>query len=295
MVARGRAEVGRIEMTAAAISPSSAKMKFHLAGGAQPLILLPVKVNGQGPFDFIFDTGAGTSLLSSELARRLEVKVIGSKQGQSAGGKVSVSLAKVDSLAVGETRLDDVDVGIVDLGHIGKAIAANIDGDLGYNFLKHFCISIDYRSCVIRLDDPKRVENFGGSAQTEVAMRLAGPAKPLILVDVHANGRGPFQFAIDTGTSTTAITPEMARDIGVAGSPVGPATTGGAHVDVTGGQLSSFQVGGARIDNMAVVVANFFPMLSQAIGTRLDGIVGYNFLRNFRVVIDYPGEVFRLE
>ena len=89
-------------MTAATLSPSSAKVKFRLAGGAQPLILLPVHVNDRGPFDFILDTGAGTSLLSSELAKQLEAKVIGSKEGQSAGGKVSVSLAKVDSISVGE-------------------------------------------------------------------------------------------------------------------------------------------------------------------------------------------------
>ena len=125
-------------------------------------------------------------------------------------------------------------------------------------------------------------------------MRLASPAKPLILVDVHANGRGPFQFAIDTGTSTTAITPELAKQLGIKSSPIGPVTTGGAQVDVTAGKLQSFQIGGAKIDNMAVVVADFFAMLSDAIGAKLDGIVGYNFLRNYKVVIDYPGETFSL-
>jgi predicted aspartyl protease len=281
-------------MTAATLSPRSAKVKFRLTGGAQPLILLPVQVNGSGPFEFILDTGAGTSLLSSDLAKQLKVKIVGSKEGQSAGGKVAVSLAKTESLAVGETELHDVDVGIVDLSHIGKTIGANVDGDLGYNFLKHFRLTIDYCNCEVRLDDPKRVENFGRSAKTEVPMRLASPAKPLILVDVHANGRGPFQFAIDTGTSTTAITPELAKKFGIKSSPVGPATTGGAHVDVAGGKLQSFQIGGAKIDNMAVVVADFFVMLSDAIGAKLDGIVGYNFLRNYKVVIDYPGETFSL-
>ena len=277
-------------MTTATLSLRSSKTKFRLAGGAQPLILLPVHVNERGPFDFILDTGAGTSLLSSDLATELDVKTIGSKEGQSAGGKVSVSLAKIDSLAVGETKLHDVDVGIVDLSHIGKTVGAKIDGDLGYNFLKHFRVTINYRDCELRLEDPKRVESFARGTQTEVPIRLADPAKPLILVDVHANGRGPFQFAIDTGTSTTAITPELAKELGVETSPVGAGTTGGAPIDFHAGSLRSFQLGGAKIDNMDVVVADFFTMLNAAIGAKLDGIVGYNFLRAYKVVIDYPGE-----
>jgi predicted aspartyl protease len=281
-------------MTAVTVSASSAKVKFRLAGGAQPLILLPVRVNDRGPFDFILDTGAGTSLLSADLAKQLEVKTIGSKEGQSAGGKVSVSLAKVDSLAIGEIKLNDVDVGIVDLSQIGTTVGAKIDGDLGYNFLKHFRLTIDYRDCEIRLDDPKRVESFAGGAKTEMPIRLANPAKPLILVDVHANGRGPFQFAIDTGTSTSAITPELANQVGIVASQTGPVTTGGAHVDVRAGNIESFQLGGAKVDNMAVVIADFFTMLNAAVGAKLDGIVGYNFLRNYKVVIDYPSEMLTL-
>lgn len=281
-------------MSAATLTPPATRVKFRLAGGAQPLILLPVAVNDRGPFDFILDTGAGTSLLSTELAKQLEVKIIGAKEGESAGGKISVSLAKVDSLGVGETRLPNVDVGIVDLSHIGRTVGARIDGDLGYNFIKHFRITIDYRKLEMRFEDPKRVEYFGNAPLTAVPMRLANPAKPLILVEVHANGRGPFQFAIDTGTSTTAITPELARQLGVNSSPIGAATTGGVHVPVTGGTLASFHVGGARIENSSVVVADFFTMLSQAIGTRLDGIVGHNFLRNYTVAFDYPNATLSL-
>jgi predicted aspartyl protease len=279
----------------ATLSPSIAKVKFRLAGGAQPLILLPVEVNDEGPFEFILDTGAGTSLLSPELGQKLGIKIIGSKEGKSAGGSVSVSLAKVDSLAVGSTKLNDVDVGLVDLSHIGRTVGAKIDGDLGYNVLKHFRITLDYRRNEIRFDDPKRFELAGQStALTKVPMRLASPAKPLILVDVFVNGRGPFQFAIDTGTSTTAITPELAQQLGVASSPIGAATTGGAQVDVTAGVLRSLQVGGARINDTSVVVADFFAMLSAAVGAKLDGLVGYNFLRNYKVALDYPNETLSL-
>src|SRR5947209_5909078 len=273
-------------MTSATVSVSRSKVKFRLAGGAQPLILLPVHVNDRGPFDFILDTGAGTSLLSTEVGTQLAIKVLGSKEGQSAGGKVAVSLGKADSLAVGNARIEDVDVGMVDLGHIGNAVGEKIHGDLGYNFLKYFRVSIDYREYELRLEDPKRVEGVARGAQTEVSIRLAAPAKPLILVDVHANGRGPFQFAIDTGTSTTAITPELAKELGVETSRAGAGTTGGAPVDFSAGTLQSFQLGGAKINNMSIIVADFFAMLSAAVGAKLDGIVGYNFLRNYKVVID---------
>ena len=281
-------------MTSAILSPSDSKLKFRLAGGAQPLILLPIHVNDRGPFDFILDTGAGTSLVSIDLARELNLKTIGSKHGQTAGGRVAVSLAKVDSIRAGEIKLENVDVGIVDLSQIGGSVGAKIDGDLGYNFLKHFRVTIDYRDLVLRLDDPKRIESFVRGAQTEVPVRLANPAKPLLLVDVHANGRGPFQFAIDTGTSTTAIAPELVQQLDIRTSPAGIGTTGGGAIDFSAGSLESFHLGGAKIDNLQIVIADFFPMLSAAVGAKLDGIVGYNFLRHYKVVIDYPNETFTL-
>jgi predicted aspartyl protease len=272
------------------LTAKSSTVRFRLAGGAQPLILIPVEVNDQGPFDFILDTGAGTSLLSLELAEKLKVKVLGSKQGQSAGGAVSVSLAKIDSVTVGNARLTDVDVGIVDLKQIGTTVGAKIDGDLGYNFLKSYRISIDYEKGQLRFDDPRRLDVFNRGGKTEVPLRLASPAKPLILVEVHANRKGPFQFAIDTGTSTTAITPEVAKRLGITKAPLGKGITAGADVAVTAGVIESFSVGGAKVDNMSVVIADFFGALSDAVGARLDGIVGYNYLRNYTVVIDYPNQ-----
>src|SRR5438270_9928810 len=238
-------------MTSTTLSASSSRGEFRLAGGAQPLILLPVSVNERGPFDFILDTGAGTSLISSELASELQVKKLGSKEGQGAAGKISVSLATVESLAVGDMQLKNVDVGIVDLGQIGAAVGVKIDGDIGYNFLKSFRVSLDYRDSVIRLDDPKRVEPFAGNAKTEVPIRLANPAKPLILVNVHINGRGPFEFAIDTGTSTSAITPELATELDLATSEIPPMSGGGDQIRASASTLQSFQLGGANIDNMA--------------------------------------------
>jgi multidrug efflux pump subunit AcrB len=61
-------------------------------------MLVPVHVNERGPFDFILDTGAGTTLLTPELARPLGVQSTGSKEGQTAGGVVKALLATFDGL-----------------------------------------------------------------------------------------------------------------------------------------------------------------------------------------------------
>lgn len=278
-----------------AASPAKTKLKFRLTAGAQPLLIVPVRVNGAGPFDFILDTGAGTSLLSPELAQSLQIESTGTKQGHTAGGLVSALLATSDSLTVGEINREDVDVAIVDLTSIARAVGTKLDGDLGYNFLKHFRLTINFRDSELTLEDPRRVECFAASGGTAVAMRLARPSKPLILIDTFVNGRGPFQFAIDTGTSTTALSAELAGELHLQLAPVGPVTTGGAAISLSASRVDSLRVGNSEAREVDVIIGDFLAMLSEAAGAKLDGIIGYNFLRNYRVVIDYPNEQFRLE
>ncbi len=186
-----------------------------------------------------------------------------------------------------------MDVAITDLSRVGDAIGAQLHGDLGYNFNRHFRITIDYRAQTLRFDDPKRVEVVGVKPLTELAMRLAHPAKPLILIEVHIGKRGPFRFAIDTGTSTSAISADLGRELGVTTRPMGPVTTGGASLAMQAAQISDLRVGSCHVPAVTVIIGDFLAMLSEG-GTKLDGIVGYNFLRHFKVALDYPQESFSL-
>jgi predicted aspartyl protease len=125
-------------------------------------------------------------------------------------------------------------------------------------------------------------------------MRLAHPVKPLILIEVFADDRGPFQFAVDTGTSTTAVSPRLAHDLALRAQPIGNVTTGGAAIGLSAARLNLLRIGRAAVPDLEVLIGDFLKMVSQAVGQQLDGIVGYNFLRHFRVAIDYPNESFSL-
>jgi predicted aspartyl protease len=125
-------------------------------------------------------------------------------------------------------------------------------------------------------------------AETRINFQLAAAQKPLILLPAWLNGRGPFQFALDTGASTTVISSETARELCIAGSPIPNVTGGGGVIPASSATLGSIAIGTAVAHDLAILILDALTMLSTALGTRLDGILGYNFLREFTVTVDYP-------
>jgi predicted aspartyl protease len=135
--------------------PEPAPMKpvpFKLAKPDKPLILVETMVNGKGRYRFVLDTGASLTMISPELAKKLDVQRNETQKGVGAGGSVEVHFGTVKSLAIGETQLDGLMVEIMELTGISKAIETEIDGIVGYNFLKKFRVVIDYPRQTVTFD-----------------------------------------------------------------------------------------------------------------------------------------------
>lgn len=137
--------------------PDSAagEVPFELEGPGGAAVVVPVMVNGQGPFDFVLDTGATLTCLDQALARRLEleeergVRAVGA--GMAAAGRISV--VRVDSLRVGAARASDLTVCALDLRHT-RSVGLGIDGLLGLNFLREFRVTVDFQRDVLLLQSP---------------------------------------------------------------------------------------------------------------------------------------------
>lgn len=269
-------------------------VRFRLAGGENPLILVPVHVNDLGPYEFVLDTGSSHCLLLPGLAETLGLRPCLEKQALGAGGSVKLAFANVASLSVGLARRCNVQVGITDeLERIGAAIRTRVDGDLGFEFLKNFSLTIDYQRSELSFTSDAEAEH-GVASTNSLPFKLAATGKPLILLQVIVNDKGPFQFVLDTGASRTILSSELAERLAIETTGDQPGTGGGGHIEIRTGKVRSVTVGKAIVYNLSVGMGMFLSMLSTAVGAPLDGILGYNFLNRFRVKIDYPRRTLEL-
>lgn len=114
----------------------------NLAG----ILCVAVMIGGKGPYHFVLDTGAGTTAITPKLAAELglESKGEGAATGVS-GGQTQIQKVLLDRIDVGGAVQTNVSAAIVPLpasltyqGEYGE-----IDGILGYSFLKSYSLTLD--------------------------------------------------------------------------------------------------------------------------------------------------------
>jgi predicted aspartyl protease len=128
---------------------------------------------------------------------------------------------------------------------------------------------------------------------TCVPAQLAPSAYPVLLVKTRVNGQGPYMFFVDTGATVSIISTALAAKLRLKQSPTPVHGIGaGGRVDARA-SFASIAVGGAYQDRVALATFDL-SQISAAVGP-IDGALGYNFLKAYRVTIDYPGHELCLE
>ncbi len=119
-------------------------VKILRGGGGTAMILVPVTIDGQGPYDFALDTGAGITLIDTQLADNLQLPVTGnSAQVAGVGGTQDVTPVHVDAWNAGTIALPAANIGRTGLGSFKQG--SGVRGLLGSDILSSFGkITINY-------------------------------------------------------------------------------------------------------------------------------------------------------
>ncbi len=253
------------------------------------LVKIPVKVNGQGPFIFDLDTGASTTTVTPQLAERLGIKTRpGNRpEARGIGGSIPTEYADV-AIGVGSLEFEKDEVYVLDVNALLKGTGGR-EGVLGYTTLKHCTMSLSYNKQLFKISKTNSENQSNGINWSPFEYIKDSH---LVGVPVHLNGQGPFNFVVDTGAGNTVITPELAEKLEIEAISVDGIARGiGGDVELKMAGLESISVGTANITNSQVVVIDLSKVSPK--GYLIDnGIIGYDFLRNFETVIDYPNKQF---
>jgi len=251
-----------------------------------------VKVNGKGPFLFIFDTG-GHDLLTPDTAKALAVKSVGQAAGTGAGeGTVEVGFAKGVTFQIGDLVLKDQAIAVLPFA------AKNVEGVpeqgmIGFEVFRRFVTTIDYGAKTMTFTDPAKFNPKG-----------AGTPVPFVFYSHLPQVKGTFEgipgvFDIDTG-SRVEITVNKpfgdAHDI-KSKHPKGVTTVDGWGV---GGRSISYVMRAKSLTLGPVEVKDIVAGLgTQARGSFADpnyqGNVGSGLLKRFAVTFDYDHQVMYLK
>lgn len=255
-------------------------------------IYTDARVNGHGPLLFIVDTG-GENILVPSTAKALGIKTEGAMAGTGVGDKaVSVGLAKVKSLKVGDADFKDQVVYVMDF--IPNDVeGVDIKGMLGFTVFKRFVTRIDYGKHEITLIEPDHFDPK--DAGTPIPFVFNGD-----LPEVEGTFDGiPGKFDIDTGSrASLTLTGPFAKQHGLrAANPKGVVAVDGWGV---GGSSRSYVMRGGELAIGPVKIPGLVTALSlQEKGSfaspAYQGNIGGGVLKRFVVTFDYAKHVMYLK
>jgi len=114
----------------------------------------------------------------------------------------------------------------------------------------------------------------------------------LMVVGVSINDRGPFDFLVDTGTNTTLIDPELAKELGLTPKDALQLASLASSTSVPRYYFQTFRVGPASISNQEALAIPL-PQLT-AIDGKIRGVLGMNFLLHFSFRLNYDRRTLEL-
>ena len=115
-----------------------------------------------------------------------------------------------------------------------------------------------------------------------------------IILQVKIVGKGPFNMLLDTNTDPSAIDAATARELGLLVGAKGATAIGGGieKNTVYPAQLPIVELGAITAKDIAAATVDL-TRLGERIGKPIHGVLGYSFLKDRIVQIDYPNQKLR--
>jgi hypothetical protein len=284
-----------LAMAAPAVAVAQRSVDYSLPAGSTTIpfelvdnhVALPVMIDGQGPFRFVFDTG-GQNVIDADVAKQLGLASRGAGALKGVGdGTEPIRFTTVESLGVGGATLRNQTFAVIPV-HAGFGISSSqpVDGLIGYEVLARFVTTFDYGTNTVVLRTAAGAAAAPVTQGTTIPFILKGQ-RPVVDCEI-ASFKG--SCVLDTGSriGLSVLSPFLAAHPSI------------APADATAVGADGFGIGGAafgRLGRTTLQLAGYtIPDVIADLSTQKQGAfadpsyagnVGAGVLKRFAVTFDY--------
>ncbi len=255
---------------------------------------VPVTIMGQGPFDFMVDTGSQTTVLSLTLAEQLQLTDRRSAMLVGMASRRAVETTIVPEFILCERSMTIRTAPLVAKSHIGGA-----DGILGLDTLHGQRVLLDFANGEMHISDTL---GAGGTGGYDIIVRARERLGQLIIHRATIDGVR-VDVIVDTGAQGSFGNFALGERL-----RHGQQLTDALMTDVNGVRISGItriarrlDLGSAQINNFAISFADSPTFHALGLSDRPALVLGMNELRLFkrvaidfrsrRVLFDLPGDI----
>jgi|SRR6185503_17288715 len=266
--------------SAAAQDSTVAVAPMHMRG-LMPVV--EVQLNGQGPFAFMLDTGAGMQAdIDTSVATRLNLRATGRAINGDPSGQNDreLSTATIDSLTIGKAEFRRV-TALVRPQRITKDYP-DVDGILGFALFTDYLLTLDYPAMQLKLSRGNLpTANHADVLNFEIENRI-----PVIELAI---GKIRVRAHVDSGNFVAGfiLPEEIVAQLQLLSAPV---TVGSARSVSNRIELKQVQL------RDTIRIGTFdFPQPTVQFPALSDTNVGFKVLREFTVTFDQKNRRMKLE
>jgi predicted aspartyl protease len=266
------------------------------------LIFVKLNVNNsKEPLNFMFDSGAGVTVIDTKVSNKLELNISGTSRIGTSGKTLETKESSSNELKFSKNfKAENISLLLMDLSHISEYLKINVDGIIGFDLLKQAVVETNIDQMEMRF-----FKNAGYQNNTNTI--------PLNLIELESNHFGlPVEIKpkgsseyltlilkIDTGADNylTIHNHAVNKYKLIDKKKKYPKRSGfGADSTLTSnlkGRISSAQFASKKWKNIPVIFE--VDPLNQNSNRKGDGLMGQEILLDFNITYNLFDKVLYLE
>lgn len=237
--------------------------------------------------NFILDLGAPYLVLNSTYFRNYKVDYR-HRAGTLNSANNHVRRTEIRNLKLSALEFNNIQADVTDLGTIENQRGVQILGLLGVRLFAQLILELDLRGQQLVLHRTESTLDNEAPASFDLPMRIH---QEVLLVRGKLNGK-KMRYSLDTGAELSIL------DQGLPNSAFGDMEilrrtevigADGEAVEMLVALVEGYELNGVELVEMRTLIADLRTM-SRAYGTSIDGILGYPFFAQGRMIIDFKNE-----